>query len=95
MKDSSLRVPPGMSGTVIDVKIFSRRIDDPVLEKEHGAKIGELRQMEREEITRIAEARDEELTGLLHLQVVALMLKRGTVEPVLGRGHEDHQGGPG
>ena len=86
VKDSSLRVPPGMSGTVIDVKIFSRRIDDPVLEKEHGAKIGELRQMEREEITRIAEARDEELTGLLHLQVVALMLKRGTVKPVLDEG---------
>ena len=86
VKDSSLRVPPGMSGTVIDVKIFSRRIDDPVLEKEHGTKIGELRQMEREEITRIAEARDEELTGLLHLQVVALMLKRGTVKPVLDEG---------
>jgi len=86
VKDSSLRVPPGMSGTVIDVKIFSRRIDDPVLEKEHGAKIGELRQMEREEITRIAEARDEELAELLHLQVVALMLKRGTVEPVLDEG---------
>src|SRR5690606_33887403 len=26
VKDSSLRVPPGMSGTIIDVKIFSRRI---------------------------------------------------------------------
>ena len=86
VKDSSLRVPPGMSGTVIDVKIFSRRIDDPLLEKEHGGKIGELRQMEREEITRIAEARDEELHDLLHLQTVALMLKRGTVEPVLEEG---------
>lgn len=86
VKDSSLRVSPGMSGTVIDMKIFSRRIDDPVLEKEHGTRIGELRQMEREEIVRIAEARDEELTGLLHLQVVDLMLKRGTVEPVLDEG---------
>ena len=86
VKDSSLRVPPGMSGTIIDVKIFSRRIDDPLLEKEHGAKIGELRQMEREEIARIAEARDEELTDLLHLQTVALMLKKGTVEPVLDEG---------
>jgi DNA-directed RNA polymerase subunit beta len=43
VKDSSLRVPPGMAGDVIDVKIFSRRIDDPLLEKEHGARIGELR----------------------------------------------------
>jgi DNA-directed RNA polymerase subunit beta len=86
VKDSSLRVPPGMSGTVIDVKIFSRRIDDPLLEKEHGAKIGELRQVEREEITRITEARDEELRGLLHLQTVALVLKKGTVEPLLDEG---------
>ena len=86
VKDSSLRVPPGMSGTVIDEKIFSRRIDDPLLEKEHGAKIGQLRQMEREEIQRIAEARDEEMGDLLHGQTVALMLKRGTVEPVLEEG---------
>jgi DNA-directed RNA polymerase subunit beta len=86
VKDSSLRVPPGMSGTVIDVKIFSRRIDDPLLEKEHGSKIGELRTMEREEIGRITEARDEELNDLLHGQTVALMLKRGTVEPVLDEG---------
>ena len=86
VKDSSLRVPPGMSGTVIDVKIFSRRIDDPLLEKEHGVKIGQLRQMEREEIQRIGEARDEEVGDLLPGQTVALMLKRGTVEPVLEEG---------
>jgi DNA-directed RNA polymerase subunit beta len=82
VKDSSLRVPPGMAGTVIDVKIFSRRIDDPLLEKEHGARIGELRQHERDEISRITDARNEEVRQLLHLQTVALMLKKGTVEPL-------------
>jgi len=86
VKDSSLRVPPGMNGTVIDVKIFSRRIDDPLLEKEHGAKIGDLRQQEREEIQRIAEARDEELSSLLTGQTVALCLKKGTVEPLFDEG---------
>jgi DNA-directed RNA polymerase subunit beta len=86
VKDSSLRVPPGMTGTIIDVKIFSRRIDDPLLEKEHGAKIGDLRSMEREEIQRITEARDEELRSTLQRQTVALMLKKGTVEPVLDEG---------
>jgi DNA-directed RNA polymerase subunit beta len=86
VKDSSLRVPPGMSGTVIDVKIFSRRIDDPLLEKEHGAKIGELRQMEREEISRISEARYEELRESMQLQTVALALRKGTVEPLLDEG---------
>ncbi len=86
VKDSALRLPPGMTGTVIDVKIFSRRIDDPLLEKEHGAKIGDLRSEEREEIGRITEARDEELKDLLHLQTIALCLKKGTVEPFLKEG---------
>ena len=86
VKDSSLRVPPGMTGTIIDVKIFSRRIDDPVLEREHGAKIGELRSLEREEIKRITEARDEELRDVLQRQTVTLMLKKGTVEPLMDEG---------
>ena len=89
VKDSSLRMSPGMIGTVIDVKIFSRRIDDPLLEREHGARIGELRREEREEIQRIIGARDEELRALLtrpRNQTIALCLKKGTVEPFLEEG---------
>ena len=86
VKDSSLKVPPGMEGTIIDVKVFSRRIDDPLLEKERGERIGQLRTFEREEIARIGEARDEELKELLQGQTVALMLKKGTVEPFLEEG---------
>jgi DNA-directed RNA polymerase subunit beta len=86
VKDSSLKVPPGMEGTIIDVKVFSRRIDDPLLEKERGERIGQLRTFEREEILRISEARDEELRELLENQTVTLMLKRGTVEPFLEEG---------
>ncbi|MGH7553081.1 MAG: DNA-directed RNA polymerase subunit beta, partial [Longimicrobiales bacterium] len=86
VKDSSLKVPPGMEGTIIDVKVFSRRIDDPLLEKERGERIGTLRSYEREEIQRISEARDEELRELLKGQAVTLMLKRGTVEPYLEEG---------
>ena len=86
VKDSSLKVPPGMEGTIIDVKVFSRRIDDPLLEKERGERIGQLRTYEREEIHRISEARDEELKELLAGHTVTLMLKRGTVEPYLDEG---------
>jgi DNA-directed RNA polymerase subunit beta len=86
VKDSSLKVPPGMEGTIIDVKVFSRRIDDPLLEKERGERIGQLRNYEREEILRISEARDEELRELLTGQTVTLMLKRGTVEPLMDEG---------
>ncbi|MBX6364359.1 MAG: DNA-directed RNA polymerase subunit beta [Gemmatimonadetes bacterium] len=88
VKDSSLKVPPGMEGTVIDVKVFSRRIDDPLLEKERGERIGTYRTYEREEIARINEARDEELRELLRGQVVTLMLRKGTVEPYLSEGTE-------
>ena len=88
VKDSSLRVSPGMVGTVIDVKIFSRRIDDPLLEREHGARIGELRKEEREEIQRISDARDDELMGLLRGEEIALCLKKGTVEPYFPEGTE-------
>ena len=86
VKDSSLKVPPGVEGTVIDVKIFSRRIDDPILEKERGQKIGELRAYERSEIQRIGEARDEEIRELIRGQEVALFLKKGTVEPFFNEG---------
>jgi DNA-directed RNA polymerase subunit beta len=72
-----------MEGTIIDVKVFSRRIDDPLLEKERGERIGQLRSFERDEIHRISEARDEELRDLLAGHTVTLMLKRGTVEPFL------------
>jgi DNA-directed RNA polymerase subunit beta len=88
VKDSSLRVPPGVEGTVIDVKIFSRRIDDPLLEREHGERIARLRETEREEISRVSEARDEELRGILTGQTVALLLKRGTIEPLLKEGQK-------
>jgi DNA-directed RNA polymerase beta subunit len=86
VKDSSLKVPPGVEGTVIEVKVFSRRIDDPLLEKEHGQRIGELRAFERTEIGRIAEARDEEVKELLRGKEAALFLKKGTVEPYFGEG---------
>jgi len=86
VKDSSLRVPPGVEGTVIDVKIFSRRIDDPILEKEHGERIAELRTSEREEIARVTEARDDELKELLEGRTTSLFLKRGTIEPFFEEG---------
>ena len=54
VKDSSLKVPPGMNGVVIDVKIFSR-VEDQVVEKDRGERIGEVRRVENEEKMRINE----------------------------------------
>ena len=71
---------------MIDVKIFSRRIDDPLLEREHGERIAELRENEREEIGRVMEARDEEILELLQGETVVLCLGRGSLEPLFAEG---------
>jgi DNA-directed RNA polymerase subunit beta len=85
VKDSSLKVPPGMEGVVIDVKIFSR-IEDQVVEKDRGERIGEVRRLEADEKARISEAMFVELAELLAGQEVGLMLKAGTVEEYLPQG---------
>jgi DNA-directed RNA polymerase subunit beta len=85
VKDSSLKVPPGMEGVVIDVKIFSR-IEDQVVEKDRGERIGEVRRLEGEEKIRVNEVRDSELLEALAGQKVALALKSGTVEEAIPQG---------
>src|SRR6185295_7211698 len=85
VKDSSLKVPPGMAGVVIDVKIFSR-IEDQVVEKDRGERIGEVRRIETDEKARINSVMLEEVRQLLEGQEVALILKAGTVEEYLPSG---------
>jgi len=85
VKDSSLKVPPGMAGVVIDVKIFSR-VEDQVVEKDRGERIGEVRRIESEEKARISSVMVDEVRQLLEGQEVALMLKNGTVEEFLPAG---------
>ena len=85
VKDSSLKVPPGMEGVVIDVKIFSR-IEDQVVEKDRGERIGEVRRLEGEEKIRVNEVRDSEMIEILDGQVIALALKSGTVEEAIPAG---------
>ncbi|HEY6219639.1 MAG TPA: DNA-directed RNA polymerase subunit beta, partial [Gemmatimonadaceae bacterium] len=85
VKDSSLKVPPGMEGVVIDVKIFSR-IEDQVVEKDRGERIGEVRRLESDAKLRVNEVRDGELMDLLDGQTIALALKSGTVEEAIPAG---------
>ncbi len=51
VRDTSLRVPPGVSGTVVEVRVFSRR----GIEKDERAMA-----IERQEIARLAKDRDDE-----------------------------------
>ena len=55
VRDTSLRVPPGVTGTVVEVRVFNR----------HGVDKDERAQaIEREEIERLAKDRDDELAIL-------------------------------
>ncbi len=74
-----------MEGVVIDVKIFSR-IEDQVVEKDRGERIGDIRRLEGEEKIRVNEVRDAELNDLLEGQSVSLALKSGTVEEAIPSG---------
>ena len=85
VKDSSLKVSPGMEGVVIDVKIFSR-IEDQVVEKDRGERIGEVRRLEGEEKVRVNEVRDDELREILEGETVSMALRAGTVEEAIPAG---------
>src|SRR5688572_8176509 len=85
VKDSSLKVSPGMEGVVIDVKIFSR-IEDQVVEKDRGERIGDVRRLEGEEKVRVNEVRDDELREILEGETVAMALRAGTVEEAIPAG---------
>lgn len=86
VKDSSLRLPPGVQGTIVEVRVFNRRGVD---------KDARAMSIEQAEIVRLAKDRDDErkiledgffgrLKELLHGQTVAsapkdLKLKKGAV----------------
>jgi DNA-directed RNA polymerase subunit beta len=87
VKDTSLRVPPGVEGIVIDAKVFSRR----GVEKDERSQ-----QIESEEIAILEKNRDEELkitaevvksnlVKLLEGQSVSVALKHGK-KNLLGKG---------
>ncbi|MFQ5619458.1 MAG: DNA-directed RNA polymerase subunit beta [Rhodospirillales bacterium] len=73
VRDTSLRLPPGVSGTVVEVRVFSRRGVD----KDERALA-----IERAEIERLAKDRDDEraiLERSFHTRLKALLMNRKTV----------------
>jgi len=79
VKDTSLRVPPGVTGIVIDAKVFSRRgteKDDRTREIEDE----EIRQMEKDRADALKVMGDvaaERLLGLLEGATAAAAIKKG------------------
>jgi DNA-directed RNA polymerase subunit beta len=83
VRDTSLRVPPGVTGTVVEVRVFNR----------HGVDKDERAQaIEREEIERLAKDRDDEQAILdrnTYARVADIL-----DGPAGGRGAEGLQQGP-
>ncbi len=87
VKDSSLKVPPGLQGVVIDVKVFSRKIgvdDDRDLTKEEKeAKIAAVMTWKKEELEKIADVRDQKIKSLLPLQSIRHCVDKRTWKDVI------------
>jgi DNA-directed RNA polymerase subunit beta len=87
VKDTSLRVPPGVEGVVVDAKVFARR----GVEKDDRTKL-----IEDEEISALSKDRDDELRIIDQAarKMVARMLD-GQVAAVMGGMHiPDLKAGP-
>ncbi len=65
VKDSSLRVPPGITGTVIDVKIFSRKERSSRTDRLDREKAEEINAWREEELSLLEKEFEEKLISLL------------------------------
>jgi len=88
VRDTSLRVPPGVEGTVIGAKIFSRKGSDkdPRTESIEKAEEEKLRKDEKDEIQIIREAAVRKLKKLLVDKVSAVTLEDRQGRAVITKG---------
>ena len=90
VRDASLKVPPGIEGTVVDVKIFSRK----GVEKDQRAKeieqdeIDRLQKNIKDEVRILTEERNKKIRDILEGQKVATEVKSREGETLLSRGDE-------
>jgi DNA-directed RNA polymerase subunit beta len=82
VKDTSLRVPPGVNGVVIDAKVFSRKGVEKAARALSIEKL-EIEAMQRDrddELAILEEVTGESLTGLLAGQTCAAPFRKGKVQ---------------
>jgi len=78
VKDTSLKVPPGIEGIVIDVKVFSRLIEDPLVHTQKTATVESQRKAQREKIATINEVVKQQLSKLLKGKKVVCLYNNQT-----------------
>jgi len=83
VRDASLKVPPGIEGTIVDVKIFSRKGSEKDLRQQEieNQEIERLERNTRDEIRILTEERNKKINDLLlgHAVTAAVKDRAGSV----------------
>jgi DNA-directed RNA polymerase subunit beta len=88
VRDASLKVPPGIEGTIVDVKIFSRKgVEKDVRAKEiEQEEIGRLEKNIKDEVRILTEERNKKVSDLLIGKKVNAAVKSRTGQELLKAG---------
>jgi DNA-directed RNA polymerase subunit beta len=88
VRDASLKVPPGIEGTIVDVKIFSRKgVEKDVRAKEIEVyEIGRLEKNIKDEVRILTEERNKKVSDLLIGKKVTAAVKSRTGQELLKTG---------
>ncbi len=88
VRDASLKVPPGIEGTIVDVKIFSRKgVEKDVRAKEiENEEISRLEKNIRDEVRILTEERNKKVGDLLLGKKVTAAVKARTGQELLKAG---------
>jgi DNA-directed RNA polymerase subunit beta len=90
VRDASLKVPPGIEGTIVDVKIFSRKgTEKDVRQQEiESLEIARLEKNTRDEIRILTEERNKKISDLLIGAEVTAPIKTRGGDRLLDKGEE-------
>jgi len=88
VRDASLKVPPGIEGTIVDVKIFSRKGVEKDLRAQEieNQEIERLEKNARDEVRILSEERNKKINELLLGQTVMAQVKSRTGEKLIDKG---------
>jgi len=88
VRDASLKVPPGIEGTVVNVKIFARKgVEKDLRQREiEGEEVSRLEKNMRDEIRIFTEERNKKINDLLLGKTVTAAVKSRTGEKLLEKG---------
>ncbi len=97
VRDASLKVPPGIEGTIVDVKIFSRKgVEKDVRAKEiEQSEIARLEKNIKDEVRILTEERNKKVSDLLLGKKVTAIVKSRTGQELLKAGDPISEADPG